>query len=426
MSTPSPSLLPNLRRLHWEDGRDSFLPLLRALLVPTIWSMTLGAYRYWVPSFAKSVLLASLGARCPYIQTFTCPFRDGDEEASDAICEAICGWRHLVHLTTGILNPRALAHLSSLSSLKSLHFRSYDFVDDTQPKSIPTFVSRLDDVTITAPSLSHLTRCLKNIPSFSCPSVKLRIDYGDSALPYDPMDIPDLIVSFSECFSPALEQLDIEIGFHCDELHEDVLADSRFAFGFNVIIPLLSFNRLTHLDLDWFCISYVDDGALKIMVQSWPLLEVFSFGTEGRWLVPPSLTFIGLVHLIQHCRHLQWIEIPFRAFPIDTSSEPFSTTIPNENVTSFFVGVSPVDDAVAVACQLHALMPNLAHVGHWNREIVRPSVAAFWDKWDRTNEYLRVLTRSAEIRLEMGRGTAEVPVAGLKAHNVNCGCLQVA
>jgi hypothetical protein len=182
-----------------------------------------------------------------------------------------------------------------------------------------------------------------------------------------------------------------------------VLADSRFAFGFDVIIPLLSFSRLTSLDLDWFCTSHVDDDALKDMVQSWPQLERFSFGTEARWLVPPSLTFIGLVHLIQHCPRLHWIDMPFRAFQIDTNSEPFSITIPNGNVISLFVGISPIDDAMAVACQLHALMPNLVVIDHWIDD--GDHNPRFGDEWDKAERYLQVITKAAKMREELAQGS---------------------
>jgi hypothetical protein len=363
----------------------------------------------WPPSisFAKSALLASLGARCPSIQKFDYAYSSQPEGTSDAICEAVCGWRDLIHLTTGVLNTQALAHLASLPSLKSLHFVSYDFVDDPRPKPIPAFISELEEMSIGAASLPHLTRCLKNIPSLSCRSLELRIDRGGSEVPYDPVDITDFIVSFSECFSPALEQLDVEFSFNYVAFSEDVLADSRFAFGFDVIAPLLPFSRLTKLDLGWFCTSHVVDDALKDMVQSWPQLERFSFGTEAGWLVPPSLTFIGLVHLIQHCRHLREIEMSFHAFPIDTNSEPFSITIPNENVTFFSVGVSPIDDAMAVACQLHALMPNLAGVYHWDRDGGR-TLASFRDfayEWDKAEEYLKVFTKGAKMREELAQGS---------------------
>ncbi|OJA10050.1 hypothetical protein AZE42_07685 [Rhizopogon vesiculosus] len=379
VSTPPFALFPNLRSLQWCDDRDCFLPLLRTLLVPTVRSMTLcsvlAGFEPWTFSFAKSTILASLGTRCPSIQKFICECGGGYEETSDAVCKAVRGFHDLVHLATGVLNAQALAHLASVPSLKSLDFMSYEYLADSEPNSIPTFTSKLDAVYITAVSQSHLTQCLRNVRFPSSQSATLYTDCNYLDLPYDPLDIPDLIISFSECFAPVLEQLVVEIDF--DGLHENVLKDPHFAFGFDVFAPLLSFTRLTKLDIDWICISSVDDDALKIMVQAWPQLEVFSFG-GGAWLVPPSITFIGLAHITQHCRHLRQLEISFHAFSIDTNSEPFSATIPNENITSFFVGISPIVNTMAVACQLHALMPHLTGVGCFEGYLA-PSVAGFND-----------------------------------------------
>ncbi|KAG2345496.1 hypothetical protein BDR05DRAFT_862768, partial [Suillus weaverae] len=77
------------------------------------------------------------------------------------------------------------------------------------------------------------------------------------------------------------------------------------------IAPLLSFSHLRDLNLDWICASAIDDASLKTMAQSWPHLEIFCFGTSARWLVPPSLTFVGLVYLIHHCLRLRSIAMPF-------------------------------------------------------------------------------------------------------------------
>ncbi|OJA16321.1 hypothetical protein AZE42_08378 [Rhizopogon vesiculosus] len=406
VSTPSSALLPNLRKLQWLDDRECFLPLLRTLIVPTITSIRLGSgsYQNWVSSFSKTALLASLGACCPSIREFDCVYR-GFDEISDAVSEVICGCRELVHLKTGFLNAQALAHLASLPSLKSLHFRlSYDTVDnmDTPPiSSIPMFTSKLDELSVTAISHAHLTQYLRNVRFLSCPSVVLSLDftwnYPDE--PYDPLHIPKLIVSFSECFSSVLEQLRVQISFGYED--ERILHDNRFALGFDVIAPLLQFSRLRKLDLNWFCTSNVDDEAFKNMVQSWPLLEEFCFGSGDRWLVPPSLTFTGLVHLIQHCRHLYHIDIHFAACPINTASEPFSTTLPNEMIGRFFVGFSPIVDPMAVACQLHALLPNLIQVTRHEWEDDEREVP-FSDEWDRAEGYLRVFARDAVLREQMG------------------------
>jgi hypothetical protein len=324
---------------------------------------------------------------------------------SDVISEIVCGWSDLVHLETCVLDTQALAHLASLPSLKSLHFRSSDFGRNIPPNSISTFTSNLDQVCIAAPSPSHLTRCLRNARFLSCRSVVLSIGLPDTVLPYHP-DISDLIASFSECFSPTLEKLYVEIFFDYGTLDEDTLDAQRVAFGFDAIAPLMSFSRLTKLDLDWFCTSDVDDDALKKMLQSWPNLEEFYFGISTAPLVPPSITFIGFVYLIQHCRHLRDIQMSFRACSIAIDREPFSTTTPNKNITLLEVGDSPIVDPIAVAGQLYSLLPNLPEVSHgfWenNWEDVPPSIVDFNEEWDKVNEYLQVLTKSAEIREKRG------------------------
>ncbi|OJA15265.1 hypothetical protein AZE42_11573 [Rhizopogon vesiculosus] len=408
VSTPSSALLPNLRKLFWLDDRECFFPLLRTLLVPTITTIRLGAdsSKPWAYSFPKSALLGSLGARCPSIRELGCVYGHYSGICAGAISEAVRCCHELVYLETGVLNAQALDHLASLLSLKSLHFQlSYDD-DDTPPtNSIPMFTSKLDELSITATSYTSLTRCFRNVRFLSCRSVMLPINSHlmDTDEPYDPLAIPDLIVAFSECFSPVMEQLHVETDFDYNE--ESILDDHRFAFGFDVIAPLLQFSRLTKLDLGWFCTSDVDDKAFKNMVQSWPQLDEFRFGSGCRWLVPPSLTFTGLVHLIHHCRHLHRIDMRFAACSIDVDSEPFSTTLPNHKIARLFVGFSPIVDPMAVACQLRALLPCLPYVtrhtwgtGYDDREV------PFDEEWNKVDEYLQVLTKDAVVRRGIGSG----------------------
>ncbi|KAG1732228.1 uncharacterized protein EDB91DRAFT_1030907, partial [Suillus paluster] len=361
ISAPSPApLLPNLRGLVWLDDRECFFPLLRTLIVSTITSINLG-FGSNSPTFAKSALFASLGARCPSIQELNCIYNGDSEESSDAISEALCGLLELVRLETGILNAQALLHLASLPLLKSLHFSvNTNDIDEMQPNSTPTFSSQLDQVHITAPSPPVLTYCLDNVRFLSCRSAILCVDhdYSNLQMLYDPLDIPELIVSFSECFCHTLEELHFIFEFEFDSLFDDALTDPSFALGFDVIAPLLSFSHLTDLRLDWMCTSAIDDASLKTMAQSWPQLEKFWFGCAARWLIPPSITFIGLAHLIHHCPRLCHIEMPFSAYPIDDiDSEPFFKTIPNGKITEIDVGISPIVDPIAVACQLHMLLP---------------------------------------------------------------------
>jgi hypothetical protein len=52
---------------------------------------------------------------------------------------------------------------------------------------------------------------------------------------------------------------------------------------------------------------------------------------------------------------------------------------------------------LVVASQLHTLMPNLTKVGYYTWVDGPPSVAAFVAEWVTVNEYLRVLTKGAEM-----------------------------
>lgn len=216
------------------------------------------------------------------------------------------------------------------------------------------------------------------------------MDYEDldneTKIPYDPLGIPDLIVSFSECFSPALEKLDVVFESYPSYI-EDIIADRSYVLGFNAVAPLLSFNRLTELHLNWICTSAINDASLKTLAQSWPHLERFHFGGAICWLVPPSMTFTALVHLIKHCPHL-----PFCANPVDYDNDPlFFETIPNGNITALSVGMSPISDPRAVAYMLLILLPKLKHVIFDSLDDdarVPPPLQNLWSRWTTVNNIL--------------------------------------
>ncbi|OAX35289.1 hypothetical protein K503DRAFT_378166 [Rhizopogon vinicolor AM-OR11-026] len=237
VSTPSFALLPNLRKLQWLDDRECFFPLLCTLLVPTITSIMLGNDDSSKPWLAKSALLASLGARCPSIRELDCVYNGYSEEFSDAISEAVCDCHELVHLKTGVLNAQALDHLASLPSLKSLHFL-LSYVDKPPTNSIPIFTSKLDELSITVTSPTSFTQCFRDVRFLSCRSVALSIDsdWLNPDEPYDPLDIPDLIVAFSVCFSPVLEQLRVNTEF-IDYDNESILDDHRLRLALTSLLP---------------------------------------------------------------------------------------------------------------------------------------------------------------------------------------------
>ncbi|KAG2031649.1 hypothetical protein BDR03DRAFT_1095382 [Suillus americanus] len=399
MTAPSPtSLFPNLRRLCWCDDREYFFPLLRTLFGSTITSIRVGLLS--TSSFAQPALLASLGARCPSIQELSLCVDDFGESL-DAICKALSGLRELSRLDTGKLSRREFLRLASLPALKSLCFtlEMHD-THEKQSDSTPTILPQLDQVQFTV-LMQYITvagHFLGSVRLPSCRSAVVRID--SDALSYDPevlcnpLHIPNLIVSLSECLSPALEKLHIEFPLALNYIdREDIVASRSYVLGFNVVATLLPFNRLTDLRLDWICTSSINDASLKTLAQSWPQLEQFYFGGTACWAVLPSMTFTALVHLIQHCPRLHTVRMSFCATPVDYDNDPFFfETIPNEKITTLSVGRSPISDPCAVAYILLRLLPKLERVrffGWFNDGIPAPlPFEHLEDGWNAVNEIL--------------------------------------
>lgn len=394
-STP---LLPNLRSLVWHSVTERFYPLLRALIGLNITSLELGDMS--TPS--ALALLVFLGAQCPSLRELACDtmYNDYSEERLHAICESLHDLRGLSRLKSGFICLRELIHFASLPSLTFLDFGvlDYDYVEQYYPP--PIIFSQLDRVHITATATPWLYHFLINLRFPSCRSVYIDCsDLESEEVLYDPLEIPGLILSLLECFSPALEQLHFHFDFKFLASIDDVIfADPSHAIGFDAVAPLLSFNHLIDLRLDWICTSAIDDASFKTIAQSWPQLETFLFGNGTHWAIPPSLSFIGLVHLIHHCRRLHTIGMCFCAYQVDIDSEPFSQTIPNEKITEISVGVSTIINPTDVASQLHRLLPKLTHVKflEWldadvddddDIPTLLPS-QYYKEGWDRVNELL--------------------------------------
>ncbi|KAG1858157.1 hypothetical protein F4604DRAFT_2039137 [Suillus subluteus] len=366
MSASSPtSLFQNLRCLHWLDDREHFFPLLCTLLGSTITSIRVGL-PLTLSSLTQPALLASLASRCPSIQELDGVCVGDSAESADATYKVLSGLRELSCFHTGTLSPQEFLRLASLPALKSLYFRLN--THEVQSNSTPAIIPQLDQVHLTA-SMQYITAAGHFLGSMRlpfCRSATVYIDYDDLSYDpevlYDPLHILNLIVSLSECLSPALEKLEVELECDLEFIRGDIASRSH-VLGFNVLAPLLQFNRLKELRLKCICTSAINDASLKTLAQSWPQLELFHFGGAAGWLVSPSMTFTALVHLIQHCPRLHAVRMSFYATPVDYDNNPFFfETIPNEKITMLSVVMSPISDPCAVANMLLRLLPKLERV----------------------------------------------------------------
>ncbi|KAG1812811.1 uncharacterized protein BJ212DRAFT_1588834 [Suillus subaureus] len=401
MSAPiSMSFFPNLRSLYWYDDREHFFPLLRTFLGLTITSIR-ADFLFSSPSFAQSASFASLGSLCPSIQELTLCVGDS-AESSDVICKALSGLRELSRFESRALGRREFLHLASLPSLKSLYFTTeMSGIHKMQSNSTPTIFPQLAEVHIIASSPSEVEHFFRSVRLPSCRSAKVDL-YFDNIC-YNPLaevlhnilHIPDIIVSLSQCLSPALEIFCVEYEFDPEYVKEDI-AGRSYVLGFDAVAPLLPFNRLKHLLLECICTSDINDASFKTLVQSWPQLESLSFGGGTQSLVPPSMTSTALVHLIQHCPRLHWVQISFCAIPVDYDNDPFFfETVPNEKIIALSVGMSPIGDPYAVVNILLRLLPKLTYVnflGWLDDHTPAPAPSPFEDLedgWNAVNEILK-------------------------------------
>jgi hypothetical protein len=66
-------------------------------------------------------------------------------------------------------------------------------------------------------------------------------------------------------------------------------------------------------------------------------------------------------------------------------------------ITHLFVGVSPIFDPVAVACQLHALLPKLTYVDRYDNPGDRRQMALH-KEWGKVVKCLGLLIRGVELQ----------------------------
>jgi hypothetical protein len=70
-------------------------------------------------------------------------------------------------------------------------------------------------------------------------------------------------------------------------------------------------------------------------------------------------------------------------------------------ITSLFVGFSPIVDPMAVAGQLHTLLPNLTRVICHDCDEIGYPMLDFEEEWDRVDAYLRVFIKDEDFQQEI-------------------------
>ncbi|KAJ7618441.1 hypothetical protein FB45DRAFT_931663 [Roridomyces roridus] len=118
MSLASQIIMPKIRRLDWNPGKDA-LPLTPRLLGPDIRNLRISLDQ----SNASLSLLPCIKASCSIVTSFSLSF-NGEavrHPTLGLITDALTGWHNLEALTVPNLDLAALKHISRLPSLTNLN-----------------------------------------------------------------------------------------------------------------------------------------------------------------------------------------------------------------------------------------------------------------------------------------------------------------
>lgn len=292
-------LTPSLRKLEWQTSHASFSPAINLFISPSLQSLEIDA-----KLLVNSVIRVPLAETCPKLGHIK--ITGNARSAAGTISGVLRGLHCLETVACSTLDNDAFVHLAQLKTLSRLTIDmrwsvlSLDALRDRLgPGSFPCLralhwkdydLASLADIFLmpdVSPSNIHL-----EIESF-CTSTSLR--------------------SFSRSFTAKFSHT------QAFSLVHDIRAGRRFGLQVGTpgrehqlnacdLKPLLALTSLRALSLvDLGCLR-LDDDLVKAIASASPELEQLRLGTDAA-TTPSSVTFGGLLVLLQYCPKLRFAEL---------------------------------------------------------------------------------------------------------------------
>ncbi|KAG2156422.1 hypothetical protein DEU56DRAFT_234738 [Suillus clintonianus] len=371
---PWPFLLPRLQKLMWTDGSYESTHLFCKLLSPTLTDFHLHAKG----NLLMLSVLSSLGAICPLMKSFSTTGLDS--AASVPVSAAVvCGWHQLKTFSTEAVDGPALLHLFSLPSLEFLELSFLSSNRGSFNYSPTTFSTSLHHLTIRAQDPES---CLPFLEATWIGARSLTISLGN--IPRSSSNETLLSLLASRVTAQQVQALTLDLT--CDSL-----------LTITEITPLFPFCALEELTLpSTYGNLTINDHDLTRAVKSWPKLTKLRLGDEATWSTParpqrPQITLDGIVSLLLHCPDLCALGIAMDAtsYNVVTPEVP-GGGVTNTKITTLSVGVSLIENPLAVATFLASILPNLENIlCKDDSDIVPYQKESRHTKWARASMYLR-------------------------------------
>ncbi|KAG6333713.1 hypothetical protein ID866_5380 [Astraeus odoratus] len=347
--TPGNALLPNLRILWWHDDSDETFPFIRFFVPPTLTSLNLTG-DFWPP--CKQTFVSFLHVHCPRLQEFSCS--EPPPGLSECVSDFIIKADHLTRLDYAIPNRKAMRHLMSKRSLRSLtiHIPEHDLYDRVRGD-----LTTVESFVVTANRVDQVIDVLKPLKLAPITAHFLLRDVVPAPF----------IWGFFDQLSKSFDHEKLEVlRYAIDGILENPRENQYlYELETNALEPLLAFKNLVIVRLENFRMPLFDDAMATRLADAWPHLEELKLGTGQDWqtdtclLRRSALTLYGVGYIAAHCTRLHMLGLVF-----DPTKECalMKSNWTNENIRIFDVGASPIENPVPIAAALLFLMPKVKEI----------------------------------------------------------------
>ena len=313
-------LTPNLRKLEWQS-HYSLGPAINLLISPSLRSLEIDA-----KLLINHVIRVPLGDICPKLEHLK--ITGNGMSAADAISSVLRRLYCLETVACSTLDNDAFVHLAQLKRLSSLAVDmrwSVLDLDALRDRLCRDSFHSLQTLYWKDYSLDALADIFL-MPDISPSNVHLEIE--------------------SFCTSPSLRTFlhSFTTKFpHTRDfsLVHDVEAGRRFGLQAGTpgrehqldacdLEPLFALKSLRVLNLVDLGLLQLDDDLVKTIASASPELEQLRLGTDASESIPTSVTFDGLLSLLQHCPKLQSLGLCVDA---EDMLSFWDTTVRHEHVT---------------------------------------------------------------------------------------------
>ncbi|KAF7966319.1 hypothetical protein HWV62_39156 [Athelia sp. TMB] len=355
---------------------------------------------------AHKMILSSLGAMSPRIQYIRCQQLEGNVPSiRTCLWSGVCDMPNLrvAHFPDHAIESTALSHLGSLPNLHTATL----FVADMVYPLVGTFPA-LQRLSLFSKDWDHLI----NFTQQGGMPTQLTEFIATVRLPNNGLTGPQLqrlAVSLAERCSATLVKIDL----HAPPPRLD--PQPPFEFATADIEPLLSCSSLQHLSLRLRCsTASFDDGLLSSLAKALPKLRHLNLAAQDQYggQIASKCTPVSLLHLAQHCPHLEWIGLVFAAENHAEWAGKQKGSKPAQMVKYLGVGGTALLEGGCkpMALLLSAAFPHLQKIGHsrvhrdWQMESYQIEKA-----WEKVNDLyffaLQARMQEREWRVEEGPQT---------------------